>query len=108
MSLIENLAWEALYDVSDPEVGINIVDLGLIYELKCDLDAGLIRILATLTSPGCPLQDVLTADIEKALAGLSTNGVEITWTFSPLWSTAYITNEGREQLHAIGGSIPTY
>lgn len=108
MSSVENIAWEALYEVSDPEVGINIVDLGLIYELENDIATGLIQILATLTSPGCPLQDVLTADIEKALAGLSTNGVEITWTFSPLWSTAYITDEGREQLHAIGGSIPTY
>ncbi len=108
MNSIEDLAWEALYDVADPEVGINIVDLGLIYELVNDVETGFIRITATLTSPGCPLQDELTEGITKALAGLSSNGVVITWTFSPLWSTGYITDEGREQLHALGGSIPTY
>jgi len=108
MSSIEDLAWEALYGVSDPEVRVNIVDLGLVYDLSVDKEAGLIRMTATLTSPGCPLQDELTEEITAALAGLSDNGVAIEWTFNPLWSPAYMTDEGKDQLRALGGFIPTY
>ena len=105
---IEQLAWQALYSVQDPEIGINVVDLGLIRELTNDSAAGLIRIIATLTSAACPLEPFLTEGITKALAGLSDRGVAITWQFTPPWSASSMSDEGVEQLRALGAHIPNY
>ena len=94
---------EALRDVVDPELGINVVDLGLIYGITVDSDASAI-IDMTLTSAACPLTDVIEDQAATALEGL-VNGFRINWVWMPPWGPDKITEDGREQLRALGFNI---
>ncbi len=94
---------EALRDVVDPELGINVVDLGLIYGITVDSDASAI-IDMTLTSAACPLTDVIEDQTATALEGLVT-GFRINWVWMPPWGPDKITDDGREQLRALGFNI---
>jgi metal-sulfur cluster biosynthetic enzyme len=91
---------EALKDVVDPELGVNIVDLGLVYGLARDAD-GHITIDMTLTSPMCPLTDQIEFDAQYVLRPFS-DSVTINWVWLPPWTLDNITDDGREQLRAIG------
>ena len=94
---------EAMKDVIDPELGINVVDLGLVYDMK--VDEGNIEVLdMTLTSAACPLQDVIEDQARQVLADL-TSDVKINWVWMPPWGPNKITDEGREQLRAIGFTV---
>ena len=94
---------EALKDVIDPEIGVNIVDLGLIYGLnKAEDDSLLINM--TLTSAGCPLTDVLEEQTAEALDGV-VEAFRINWVWMPPWGPEKITEDGKEQMRAIGFSI---
>lgn len=94
---------EAMKDVIDPELGINVVDLGLVYEMK--VDEGNVAVLdMTLTSAACPLQDVIEDQARQVLADL-TSDVKINWVWMPPWGPNKITAEGREQLRAIGFTV---
>ena len=94
---------EAMKDVIDPELGINVVDLGLVYDMK--IDEGNIAVLdMTLTSAACPLQDVIEDQARQVLADLTSN-VKINWVWMPPWGPNKITDEGREQLRAIGFTV---
>lgn len=96
---------EALRDVIDPELGINVVDLGLVYGLEVDDDAA-VKIDMTLTSPACPLQDVIADQAHGMLvnSGLCTD-MEINWVWIPAWGPDKITDDGREQLRALGFTV---
>jgi metal-sulfur cluster biosynthetic enzyme len=94
---------EALKDVIDPEIGVNIVDLGLIYGLQKSEDGNLL-INMTLTSAGCPLTDVLEEQTANALDGV-VKAFRINWVWMPPWGPERITEDGREQMRAIGFSI---
>ena len=94
---------EALRDVVDPELGINVVDLGLVYGISLDDDNNA-TVDMTLTSPTCPLTDRLEYDTQLAMEGL-VNSVTINWVWLPPWTLDKITEDGREQLRAIGFSI---
>lgn len=94
---------ENLHDVVDPELDINIVDLGLVYDLSFDDDDVLI-VSMTLTSAACPLTDVLEQDIRKALDGL-VKDIRINWVWMPPWGPERITPEGIEQMRALGFTI---
>jgi metal-sulfur cluster biosynthetic enzyme len=94
---------EALKDVIDPEIGVNIVDLGLIYGLNKAEDESLL-INMTLTSAGCPLTDVLEEQTAEALDGV-VDAFRINWVWMPPWGPEKITEDGREQMRAIGFSI---
>ena len=94
---------EAMRDVVDPELGINVVDLGLVYGVSVDDDNTAI-IDMTLTSAACPLTDVIEDQANSALDGLS-NGVRINWVWMPPWGPDKITDEGREQLRALGFNV---
>jgi metal-sulfur cluster biosynthetic enzyme len=94
---------EALYDVVDPELGINVVDLGLIYNLVLD-DDNVAVIDMTLTSAACPLQDVIEDQTRSALDGL-VKDFRINWVWMPPWGPDKITDDGREQLRAIGFNV---
>jgi len=94
---------EAMRDVVDPELMVNVVDLGLVYGIHLDDDNNC-TIDMTLTSPTCPLTDRLEFDTEMALDGL-VNSVVINWVWLPPWSLDHITEEGREQLRAIGYNV---
>ena len=95
--------WEALKDVVDPELGINVVDLGLIYGIHVD-DENVATIDMTLTSAACPLTDVIEDQTNTALEGL-VNGFAINWVWMPPWGLEKITEDGREQLRALGFNV---
>ncbi len=94
---------EAMRDVVDPELGINVVDLGLVYGLHVD-DDNAATIDMTLTSAACPLTDVIEDQTNQALAGL-VSSARINWVWMPPWGPDKITDEGREQLRALGFNV---
>lgn len=94
---------EALYDVVDPELGINVVDLGLIYGIAVD-DDNIATIDMTLTSAACPLTDVIEDQTSQALTGIVSD-FRINWVWMPPWGPDKITDEGREQLRALGFNV---
>jgi metal-sulfur cluster biosynthetic enzyme len=94
---------EALRDVVDPELGINVVDLGLVYGVTVG-DDRLATIDMTLTSAACPLTDVIEDQTREALDGLVSD-FRINWVWLPPWGPDKITEEGREQLRALGFNV---
>ena len=94
---------EAMKDVVDPELGINVVDLGLIYGITVDGQSHAV-IDMTLTSAACPLTDVIEDQTSQALEGLVTTH-RINWVWMPPWGPDKITDEGREQLRALGFNV---
>jgi metal-sulfur cluster biosynthetic enzyme len=99
---VEDLT-EALKDVVDPELGINVVDLGLIYGLTLE-DDNTLTIDMTLTSAACPLTDVIEDQTASALEGLVDSFV-INWVWMPPWGMEKITDDGRDQLRALGFNV---
>ena len=94
---------EALRDVVDPELGVNVVDLGLIYGV--DLDENRVATIdMTLTSAACPLTDVIEEQAREALEGLVSD-LRINWVWMPPWGPDKITDDGREQLRALGFNV---
>jgi len=94
---------EALRDVVDPELGINVVDLGLVYGVDLGEDGAAI-IDMTLTSAACPLTDVIEDQAAEALDGM-VPGFRINWVWLPPWGPDKITDDGREQLRALGFNV---
>jgi metal-sulfur cluster biosynthetic enzyme len=94
---------EALRDVVDPELGINVVDLGLVYGVDVDTER-VATIDMTLTSAACPLTDVIEDQARDALDGVVTD-FRINWVWMPPWGPENITEDGREQLRALGFNI---
>ena len=101
-ALLEDLE-EAMRDVVDPELGVNVVDLGLVYGI--DVDEFNVAILdMTLTSAACPLTDVIEDQTNSALSAL-VKETRINWVWMPPWGPDKITDEGREQLRALGFNV---
>jgi metal-sulfur cluster biosynthetic enzyme len=94
---------EAMRDVVDPELGINVVDLGLVYGITISSD-NVAAIDMTLTSAACPLTDVIEDQAQMALDGL-VKEFRITWVWMPPWGPDKITDDGREQLRALGFNV---
>lgn len=94
---------EAMKDVVDPELGINVVDLGLIYDIMID-ESNIAILNMTLTSAACPLQDVIEDQTRAALSQM-TSDVRINWVWMPPWGPDKITDDGREQLRALGFTV---
>ncbi|MFF2276414.1 metal-sulfur cluster assembly factor [Agromyces sp. NPDC058126] len=95
---------EALKDVMDPELGVNIVDLGLIYDLGWDDENDALVIHMTLTSAGCPLTDVIEEQTAEALDG-TVDAFRINWVWMPPWGPERITDDGRDMMRALGFAI---
>lgn len=94
---------EAMKDVIDPELGINVIDLGLVYDIS--VDTSNVAVLdMTLTSAACPLQDVIEDQTRQVLQDL-VNDVKINWVWMPPWGPNKISDDGREQLRAIGFTV---
>jgi len=92
------LAQNALYNVIDPELFVNVIDLGLIYELEFPTET-LIRVTMTLSTPHCPMGEAITNGVKNALnIAFPGRTVEVLLTFDPPWSFEMLTAEGREQL----------
>ncbi|MGN6607326.1 MAG: metal-sulfur cluster assembly factor [Jatrophihabitans sp.] len=104
---------EAMRDVVDPELGINVVDLGLVYDVQIDAGedegvASLVTLDMTLTSAACPLTDVIEDQANAALTGGArplAREVKINWVWLPPWGPDKITDDGREQLRALGFNV---
>jgi metal-sulfur cluster biosynthetic enzyme len=94
---------EALRDVVDPELGVNVVDLGLVYGVTVESDRTA-TIDMTLTSAACPLTDVIEDQTQAALEGL-VQDFRINWVWLPPWGPEKITEDGREQLRALGFNV---
>lgn len=87
---------DALCYVFDPELEVDIVNLGLVYGLDCDAD-GTVVITLTLTTPECPLTDQIERDIDFHLRHI-VPAHRIAWVWAPRWHEGLITEEGREML----------
>ena len=94
---------EALKDVVDPELGINVVDLGLVYGVTVD-DANIATVDMTLTSAACPLTDVIEDQTRSALSEV-VDDFRINWVWMPPWGPDKITDDGREMLRALGFNV---
>ena len=92
----EELIMEVLKECYDPEIPLNIVDLGLIYDVKLEKDA--VQVKMSLTAPGCPSTEEISQDVQSKLseAGFSNPRVEIVW--DPPWTAQKISEEGRKVL----------
>ncbi len=96
---------EAMRDVVDPELGINVVDLGLLYGSFVDPD-NVVTLDLTLTSAACPLTDVIEDQTRQAVVGSGLcSDVRINWVWMPPWGPDKITDDGREQLRALGFTV---
>jgi metal-sulfur cluster biosynthetic enzyme len=94
---------EAMKDVVDPELGINVVDLGLVYGAQVHED-NTVTLDMTLTSAACPLTDVIEDQTNAALGPL-VDDVRINWVWMPPWGPDKITDDGRDQLRALGFNV---
>ena len=93
---------EAMKDVVDPELGINVVDLGLLYGVN--IDGNDVVLDMTLTSAACPLTDVIQDQTRQALEGM-VDDVVINWVWMPPWGPDKISDDGREMLRALGFNV---
>ncbi|RBM08183.1 metal-sulfur cluster assembly factor [Streptomyces sp. PT12] len=94
---------EAMMDVVDPELGIDVVNLGLIYGIHVDED-NVATVDMTLTSAACPLTDVIEDQARTATEGLVSE-LKINWVWMPPWGPDKITDDGRDQLRALGFNV---
>lgn len=100
MSLEQDAIRECIRaNVMDPEIGINVVDLGLVYDIEIRSETD-VRIEMTLTSPGCPLTDVIEADIQRALQGQFGEGVRamVDFVFDPMWNASMMSEDAKMEL----------
>ena len=99
---------EAMKDVVDPELGINVVDLGLVYGVDISGEQ-IVTLDMTLTSAACPLTDVIEDQTRSALCQGPGGGLvqdfRINWVWMPPWGPDKITDDGREQLRALGFNV---
>lgn len=92
--------WTALHQVIDPEMGIDVVDLGLVYGVSVD-DTDVAHLTMTLTSAACPLSAVIEGQIYDALRDVVSD-YQVEWVWLPPWSPALASADGREQLASLG------
>ena len=94
-----DLIIERLKDVYDPEIPVNIYDLGLIYNVDVDDTTNKASIVMTLTAPGCPVADILVEDVRQAaLAVESITDADVELTFEPPWDKSMMSEEARLEL----------
>jgi metal-sulfur cluster biosynthetic enzyme len=94
----EEESLQALRGVNDPEVGVNIVDLGLIYSTEVQGDK--VRIVMTMTTPACPMHSYLAEEVREAILTQDEDieEVDVRLVWDPPWSPQMISEEGRRQL----------
>lgn len=95
---LRDRVYDALHNVYDPELGVNIVDLGLIYGVDFQ-EGGHVLITMTLTTPGCPMHESIGEGVGAALEtipGVTDGEIRIVWT--PPWEPSMMTEEGRREL----------
>jgi metal-sulfur cluster biosynthetic enzyme len=103
MAATDEEVLEAMKDVIDPELGINVVDLGLVYGVTVD-DSNSATVDMTLTSAACPLTDVIEDQTRSALDSVVTD-FRINWVWMPPWGPDKITDDGRDMLRSLGFNV---
>ena len=101
----EAAVWETLAGITDPELPVSLVDMGMVYGVSVD-ESGTVDIDLTFTSIGCPGMDMILEDIRAAVGavpGVTDVHVEIVW--SPPWTKSRLTLRGRRLLQAVGLSV---
>jgi metal-sulfur cluster biosynthetic enzyme len=101
---LEARVWSALAEIDDPEMPVNLVDLGVIYGVE--VGEGVVRVRLTFTAMGCPASDMITSDIRERLLeepGVRDVVIDVVW--DPPWSSERLTPDGREALRAWGLSV---
>ena len=89
--------WDRLKEVYDPELGVNIVDLGLVYDLM--LKERKVSVVMTLTTPGCPMHDTIVGGVKRAVEALSeVDSCEVDVVWEPAWSPDLMSEEAKESL----------
>lgn len=100
-AIAEDEVIEAMKAVTDPEIGIDVVNLGLVYGVE--ITGSHVKVLMTLTSMGCPATALMEFMAKEAVGTVpGVEDVEVEWTFDPPWSTERLTEEGKELLQAMG------
>ena len=95
--LTEEKIREALKDVIDYEIGLDVISLGLIYNIDIDENNN-VKVLMTLTTPMCPLGPMIVNDVERKIKELGANEVEVELTFDPPWSPEMMDPEIRKAM----------
>jgi metal-sulfur cluster biosynthetic enzyme len=96
----------ALKAVLDPEIGISIVDLGLVYDVIKEPEDGKVTVLMTLTSMGCPLTELLHQQVSMVLARLpGVTETDVEFTFTPPWTTDMMSDEAKDEMRAMGFNV---
>jgi metal-sulfur cluster biosynthetic enzyme len=91
---MESAIFDALHQVIDPEIGCNIVDLGLVYSVA--FNDGIAKVTMTLTTPGCPMHESIGWGVKNALSGLEgVNDVDVEIVWDPPWNPSMMTEAGR-------------
>ncbi|GEM47137.1 metal-sulfur cluster assembly factor [Deinococcus cellulosilyticus] len=104
MTTVEQVL-EALKVVKDPEIPVNVVDLGLVYDVQISED-GVVDIEMTLTSVGCPVQDMIRADAELAVMRLEeVTRVNVDFVWTPPWTTEKMSDDGKRQMRMFGFNV---
>jgi metal-sulfur cluster biosynthetic enzyme len=103
MAVTDEDVIEAMKDVIDPELGINVVDLGLVYGVTVD-ENNTATVDMTLTSAACPLTDVIEDQTRSALDSIVTD-FKINWVWMPPWGPDKITDDGRDMLRSLGFNV---
>jgi metal-sulfur cluster biosynthetic enzyme len=102
----EEAILEAMKQVEDPELGVNVVDLGLVYGVAQEDDGRRVVLDMTLTSAGCPLTDMIVGASRAALIGVDgIEEVDINWVWSPPWGPERLSEDGKLELRAMGFAI---
>jgi metal-sulfur cluster biosynthetic enzyme len=97
---------DAMKQVEDPELGVNVVDLGLVYGIRRSDEIKGVILDMTLTSAGCPLTDMIEGASRAALIGMDgIEEVEINWVWNPPWGPERLTEDGKLELRAMGFAI---
>lgn len=100
----EDAVWEALSGVTDPEIPVSLVDLGMVY--RVEVEGPTVRVDLTFTSMGCPAMDMILDDVREAVGAVpGVERVEIEVVWSPPWTKARLTDRGRTLLKATGLSL---
>lgn len=93
-----SLIYDALYNVYDPELGVNVIDLGLVYDVALS-EEGYVTLTMTLTTPGCPMHESISEGVGVALADIpGITGGQIRLVWEPPWDPSRMTEEGRRLL----------
>ena len=102
MALDEKVLWDALREVYDPEIPVNVVDLGLIYRLEVKDDKN-VEVDMTLTAPGCPVAPQIMAEAEMKLSAVDGVGdVKINLVWTPLWTPEMMSDVAKDELGYTG------